>query len=77
MGNMGLLIGKLSITELGKHVLFEGVRIKVVKSVEGCDGCVFDTEEKANGCRFRISCFANSRRDRQSVIFTSGKQKRL
>lgn len=32
MGNMGLLIGKLSITELGKHVLFEGVRIKVVKS---------------------------------------------
>ena len=77
MEDIKSLTEKLSVTGLGKHVLFTGVIMKVTQGVEGCEGCVFDTEDKADGCGFRSACFAHLRKDRQSVIFTSGKQKRL
>jgi hypothetical protein len=72
-----LLIAKLKGLAPGKRILFDCVKLKTVLSHNGCEGCAFDTEEKANGCFFKMACMAHYRKDRQSVIFTSGKQKRL
>lgn len=61
----------LTSSKVGDSIDFEGLKAINALSTEGCDGCVFDTEEKANGCRFKNTCMAHLREDRQSIIFKS------
>lgn len=51
-----------------------GIAITAIRSVKDCEGCIFRTENKADTCRFKTSCFAHERPDRESVIFKSGKK---
>lgn len=70
--NTEQLIVILASSEINKCIDFSGVRIKTSMSVRGCDGCVFETEHKANGCTYKSVCMAHLRKDRMSVIFANG-----
>lgn len=61
--------------KVGRTFDFGGVLIKPIQSTNACDDCVFDTPEKANGCRFRNACMAHLRKDRESVVFANGTMK--
>ncbi|MBK5719934.1 hypothetical protein JGH11_03525 [Dysgonomonas sp. Marseille-P4677] len=56
---------------IGSVVNCIGISITILSSKKDCNGCLFRTEDKANSCRFRESCFAHKRPDRESVIFKS------
>jgi len=58
---------------IGSVVNCVGIAITVVSSKKDCNGCVFRTEDKADSCLFRNSCFAHKRADHKSVIFKSDK----
>lgn len=65
------LINILTTSALTDNVDFEGVKMQVELSRNGCRTCVFDTEEKANKCKYKTACMAHYRQDRKSVVFTS------
>ena len=65
------LIGILTTSSLTDRVDFEGVKMQVALSKNGCSTCVFDTEEKANKCKYKTACMAHYRHDKKSVVFTS------
>lgn len=58
-------------TTLHKSIDFHGIELKVNISTYGCWGCAFDSEEKANSCKFKTACMAHYRFDKESVIFTN------
>lgn len=60
----------LSEAQLCSCVEFEGIAIIPEISEDGCSGCVFQTEEKANGCSYKSVCMAHLRKDRNSIVFT-------
>lgn len=73
MNNMDQLITIFASSEVDEVIDFGGVVLQNSLSVEGCEGCVFDTEEKANGCKYKNTCMAHLRDDRQSIIFKNFK----
>lgn len=66
-----LLIKILSYTSINSCIEFEGIAIVPELSKNGCSGCVFHTEEKANGCDYKSVCMAHLRKDKNSIVFTS------
>lgn len=56
---------------VGSVVNCAGASITILASYKDCHGCCFRTEQKAESCMFRNSCFAHKRPDRKSVIFKS------
>lgn len=54
---------------VGGTVAYKKKLIRVTSSVEGCQGCAFETRDGAVACRHAESCFASRRPDRRSVIF--------
>lgn len=64
------LIGILSEAMIRSCVEFEGIAIVPKLSKNGCSGCVFQTEEKANGCSYKSVCIAHLRKDKNSIVFT-------
>lgn len=71
MTHTNQLIKILSDAEICSCVEFSGLRIVPVLSKNGCTGCIFETEEKANGCNYKGVCMAHLRKDRKSLVFTS------
>lgn len=59
---------------IGSVVKCVGIYITILSSKKDCNGCLFRTEDKADSCRFKASCFAHLRPDRKSVIFKSAKK---
>lgn len=67
---MNKLTGMLRVTPLTAAIDFDGVKMRVTSSHNGCTGCVFETKEQADNCQYRNSCMAHLRQDGKSVIFT-------
>ena len=70
---MGNIIEKLAKAKVGKCFNFSGAKVKPVLSSDGCKRCMFETEEQADGCKFRTACMAHCRVDNKSVVFVNGK----
>lgn len=71
MNLMDQLAKILVSAKVGKVIYFQGLWIKPIPSANACDDCVFDTPEKAEGCRFRNACMAHLRKDKESVVFAN------
>lgn len=72
MNLMDRLAKILVSAKVGITIDFGSVRIKPIQSTNACDDCIFETPEKANGCKFKSACMAHLRKDRESVVFTNG-----
>lgn len=64
------LKGILSEAKICSCVEFGGIAIVPELSESGCKGCVFLTEDKANGCSYKSVCMAHLRKDKNSIVFT-------
>lgn len=68
------LKGILSEAKICSCIEFEGIAIVPELSKNGCSGCVFQTEEKANRCSYKSVCMAHLRKDKNSIVFTPKKE---
>lgn len=64
---MGQVI--LSEAPVGQRMMLGDVKLKIVLTSTGCNGCAFEKEEGAICCQLTAFCFAHNRKDKQSVKF--------
>lgn len=73
MGQMNLMY-----TRIGHMTSYQGMTLKVVASnylgQNGCNRCVFKSEEGAKHCIHSRSCFSYERPDKKSVKFIKVKK---
>lgn len=65
----------LADTPVGRTIEFEGIKIKPLQSTYACNDCIFETPDKAFGCKYKDACMAHLRKDRESVVFANGTMK--
>lgn len=65
----------LVATQVGRTIEFEGIKIKPLQSTYACNDCIFETPDKAFGCKYKGACMAHLRKDKESVVFANGTTK--